>query len=104
MYLSISIDDTLYFYQYLKTHILVAYGQFLLLIDVSIQYRAQQLQIYEIFNLLVLHADVSVSIQNWQHIYRNYIWWNMQAVMITEQQYSTCLYDNGQFCKINVPF
>ena len=27
-----------------------------------------------------------------------------QAVMITEQQYSTCLHANGQFCKIDAPF
>ena len=24
--------------------------------------------------------------------------------MITEQQYSTCLHENGQFCKVDVPF
>ena len=45
MHLSISLDDTLHFYQYLNTHILIADGQFLLVIDVPIQNRAQQLQI-----------------------------------------------------------
>ena len=38
---------------------LVVGEQFLLLIDVSIQDRAQQLQIYEIFNLQVSHTDMS---------------------------------------------
>ena len=27
-----------------------------------------------------------------------------QAVVITEQQYSTCLHANGQFCMVDVPF
>ena len=58
MHLPISLDDTLHFYQYLKAHILIADGQFLLLIDVPVQDRAQQLQIYEVFNLPVLHGDV----------------------------------------------
>ena len=43
MHLPISSDNTLYFYQYLNTHVLIADGQFLLLIDVPIQNRAQQL-------------------------------------------------------------
>ena len=49
MYLPISLDDTLHFYQYLNTHVSIA-GHFLLLTDVSIQNRAQLLQIYEVFN------------------------------------------------------
>ena len=40
---------------------MVADGQYLLLIDVPKQDRAQQLQIYEIFNLPVQHGDVSVK-------------------------------------------
>ena len=37
MHLPISSDDTFHFYWYLNTHILIAEGQFLLLIDVPIQ-------------------------------------------------------------------
>ena len=40
MHLLKSSDDTLHFYLYLKTHMLVADGQFLLLIDVPIHDRA----------------------------------------------------------------
>ena len=40
MHLPVSLDDTLYFYRYLCTHILVA-EQFLLLINVPIQHLAQ---------------------------------------------------------------
>ena len=42
MYLPISSDNTLHFYWYLKTYMLVVGGQFLLLIDVPIQNRTQQ--------------------------------------------------------------
>ena len=45
MHLPISSDDTLHFYQYLNTHVFIGEGWFLLLIDVPIQNRAQQLQI-----------------------------------------------------------
>ena len=43
------------------------------------------------------------SVQNLQQIYRSHIWWK-QAVMITEQQYPTCLHANWQICKIDTPF
>ena len=46
MHLPMSSDDTLYFYRYLCTHILVAEEQFLLMIDVPIQDHTQQLKIY----------------------------------------------------------
>ena len=43
VHLPISSDDILHFYWFLNTHILIAEGQFLLLINVPIQNRAQQL-------------------------------------------------------------
>ena len=61
MHLPISSDDILNFYQYLNTHVLIAEGQFLLLIDVPIQKRAQQLQIYQVFILPVLHSNLSAQ-------------------------------------------
>ena len=45
MHLPISLDDTLHFYLYLNTQVLIGEGKFLLLIDVPIQNRAQQFQI-----------------------------------------------------------
>ena len=59
MHLPISSDNILHSYRYLKTHVLIAEEQFPLLIGVSIQDRAQKLQIYKIFNLPVPHGDVS---------------------------------------------
>ena len=46
IHLPISSDNTLHFYWYLNTHVLIADGKFLLLINLLIQNLAQQLQIY----------------------------------------------------------
>ena len=53
MHLPISSDDTLHFYQYLKTHKLLANRKCLFLINIFIQELAQQLKIYKVFNLPV---------------------------------------------------
>ena len=103
IHLPISLDDTLHFYQYFKTHMLIPYGWLLLLINVPIQNRAQQLKIYEIVYLSVPHSDISAHYKiNNKHIGVTYD--ETQAAVITKQQYSTCLYANGQFYKIDVPF
>ena len=103
MYLPISLDNALHFYRYLKTHVLVAEEQFLLLIDVPIQDRAQQPQIYKISNLPVSHGDMSGRYKiNDKYIGITHD--ETQAVVITEQQYSTCLHANGQFCKVDTLF
>ena len=57
LHLSVSSDDTLYFYRYLHTHILIANKQFLLLIDVPIQDRSQQMMIYKVFTLNIPHGN-----------------------------------------------
>ena len=89
MHLPISLDDTLYFYQYPNTHILVAEGQFLLLIDVPIQNRAQQLQIYEVFSLPVPHSNLSAQYKiNYKYIRMTYD--VTKAVAIMDQQYKAC--------------
>ena len=51
LHLPVSSDDTLHFYRYLHTHVLIANKQFLLLIDVPIQDRSQQIMIYESFHI-----------------------------------------------------
>ena len=59
MHLPVSLDDTLLFYRYLHTHILVAEEQFLLLTDVPIQDHMQQLKIYQVFNLPIPWGNLS---------------------------------------------
>ena len=57
MHLPVSSEDTLHFYHYLYTHVLIANWQFLLLIDVPIQDHSQHLSIYKIFTLDIPHGN-----------------------------------------------
>ena len=57
MHLPVSSEDTLHFYRYLCTHVLIANRQFLLLIDAPIQDHIQQLSIYKIFTLNIPHGN-----------------------------------------------
>ena len=56
LHLPVSSEDTLHLYQYLCTHILITNKQFLLLINIPIQDRTQQLSIYKIFTLDISHG------------------------------------------------
>ena len=57
LHLPVSPDDALHFYRYLCTHVLIENKQFLLLIDMPIQDRLQQITIHKILTL---------SIPTWQ--------------------------------------
>ena len=103
MHLPISLDDTLHFYCYLNTHVLIAEGQFLLLIDVPIQNRAKQLQIYEVFNLPVPHSSPSAQYKI-NHKYIGVTYDETKAVAHMDQQYISCQHTNRQFWRINAPF
>ena len=58
LHLPISSGDTLHFYHYLCTHVLIANKQFFLLINVPIQDWSQQLSFYKIlhwiFHMVIL--------------------------------------------------
>ena len=69
MHFPVSSEDTLHFYRYLHTHILIANRQFLLLIDVPIQDHTQQLPIYKIFALNIPHGNFTV----WYDISTQYL-------------------------------
>ena len=89
MHLPISLDDTLHFYWYLNTHVLIGDGQFLLLINVYIQNRAQQLQIYEVFGIPVLHSSLSAQYKiNYKYIGVTYDETKVDAIM--DQWYRAC--------------
>ena len=84
-------------------HVLIEDEQFLLLTDVPIQNRAQQLEIYEFFNLQVPHSNLSAEYKvNYKCIGVAYK--ETKAVAITNLQYRACQHTNGQFCQINAPF
>ena len=52
-------EDTLHFYRYLCTHILIENKQFLLLIDIPIQDRSCQITIHQILTLDIPHGNYS---------------------------------------------
>ena len=103
VHLPISSDNTLHFYWYLSTHVLIADGQFLLISDVPIQNRAQQLQIYETFSLPVPHSYLSAEYKvNYKYI--GVMYDETKAVAISDLQCRACQHANRHFWKINPPF
>ena len=102
MHLPVSSDDTLYFYRYLHTHVLVAEEQFLLLIDIPIQDHAQQLKINQVFNLLIPQGNLSAWYDT-DSKYLGILYDETKAIEILEQQFTTCQWSNGQFCKTDTP-
>ena len=102
MHLSVSSDDTLHFYRYLCTHVLIAEEQFLLLIDVPIHNHTQQLEIYQVFNLLIPKGNLSAQ----YGIYTKYLgisYDETKSIDNLEQQFTTCQWVNRQFCNIDAP-
>ena len=72
LHLPISPVDTLHFYQYLCTHVLIENKQFLLLINIPIQDRAHQITIHQVFTLDIPHGNYSASLWHqhsvlWSH-------------------------------------
>ena len=95
MHLPVSSEDTLHIYRYLCTHVLIADKHFLLLIDVPIQDYAQQPKIYDVFNLVIPHENLSAC-YNIVNKYLGITDDETKAVEISEQQFSPCqmLMDN----------
>ena len=59
LHLPVSLDDTLHFYRYLCMHILIENKQILLLINIPIQDRSQQITIHKILTLSIPHGNYS---------------------------------------------
>ena len=96
MHLPISSDDTLHFYRYLHTHILIPNEQFLLLIDVPIHDHGQQIEVYEVFNLDIPQGNYSLCFDI-ENKYLDIILDETSAIEISEDQFTTCKKANGQF-------
>ena len=71
-HLSTLSDDTLHFYWYLNIHMLIADGIFLLLIDVPIQDRTQQLNQWD-FQPTSLNQQNISSVQSPPQIHRSHL-------------------------------
>ena len=89
MHLPISSADALHFYKYLCIHVLVTDVQFLLLVDVPIQDHAQQMEIYEVFNLDIPHGNF-LTCYDIQNNYLGVTLDKTSAVEISEDQFKTC--------------
>ena len=103
LHLPISPEDTLHFYRYLYTHVLIENKQFLLLIDIPIQDRACQITIHQVFTLDIPHGNYSACYD----INTKYFRVTKDATMGLEPspaQFWTCQQANGQFCHISTPF
>ena len=86
MHLPVSSEDTLHFYRYLHTHVLIANRQFLLLIDVPIQDQTQQISIYRIFTLDIPHGNFTACYEV-DTKYLAITWDKTMAVEMLYQQY-----------------
>ena len=103
LHLPVSLEDTLHFYWYLCTHILITNKQFLLLIDVPIQDWSQQVSIYKIFTLDIPHGNFTAC-YDITTPYLGITQDETMAVEISPHQFSICQEANGQFCNILTPF
>ena len=102
MHLPIPSSDPLHFYRYLRMHMLVEENQFLLLIDIPIQDRAQQIQIYQIINLPVPVGNYSMR-YTMDTKYLGVTYDRTKAMDIPEEQFKLCKEANGQFCPLTTP-
>ena len=103
LHLPISPEDTLHFYRYLHTHILIENKQFLLLIDVPIQDRACQITVHQVFTLDIPHGNYSACYD----VNTKYLGVTKDATMgveLSTTQFQACQQANGQFCHISTPF
>ena len=103
LHLPILPEDTLHFYRYLHTHVLIENKQFLLLIDIPIQDRACQITIHQVFTLDIPYRNYSARYD----INTRYFGVTKDATMgveLSTAQFQTCQQANGQFCHISPPF
>ena len=103
LHLPISPEDTLHFYRYLHTNVLIENKQFLLLIDVPIQDRSQQITIHQILTLDIPQGHYSAHYD----VDTKYFGVTKDATMAVElstTQFQACQDANGQFCSITTPF
>ena len=103
LHLPVSSKDTIHFYCYLCTHVLIANKQFLLLIDVPIKDWSQQLTIYKIYILDIPHGNFTAH-YDVNTKYLGITQDETMAVEISPQQFRICQEANIQFCTIPTPF
>ena len=103
LHLPISPEDTLHFYRYLHTHILIENKQFLLLIDIPIQDRACQITVHQVFTLDIPYGNYSAC-YDMNTRYFGVTKDVTMGVELSTMQFQICQQANGQFCHISTPF
>ena len=96
LHLPVPSENTLHFYHYLHSHVLITNKQFLLPIDVPIQDWLQQLSIYKIFTLDIPHGNFTAH-YNGSTKYFRVTQDKTMAVEISPQQFRICQEAHGQF-------
>ena len=99
LHLPISPVDTLHFYRYLCTHVLIENK----LIDIPIQDRAHQITIHHVFTLDIPHGNYSAH----YNINTSHFGVTKDVTMgleLSSTQFEICQQANGQFCHISTPF
>ena len=103
LHLPILPEDTLHFYRYLHTHILIENKQFILLIGVPIKDRSRQITIQQTLILDIPQGNYSAHYD----VDTKYLGVTKDATMAVElstTQFQACQEGNGQFCSITTPF
>ena len=103
LHLPTSPEDTLHFYKYLCTHVLIKKKQFLLLVDIPIQDRSRQIIIHQILTLDIPHGNYSA----YYDVHTKYFGVTKNATMAVElstTQFQACQHGNGPLCSITTPF
>ena len=102
MGLPISSSATLHAYRYMRTHMLAAASEFILLIDIPIQDKSQQYQLYQVINLPVPHQNTTAKYAiDTEFVAISYNEDNL--IPVTSSQFTECLKANGQFCHLPAP-
>ena len=103
LHLLVLQDDTLHFYRYLCTHVLIRNKQFLLLFDMPIQDRSQQITIHDILTLSIPYGNYSACYD----INTKYLGITKDETMVVElstTQFWVCQEASNQFCSMTTPF
>ena len=103
LHLPISPEDTLHFYRYLHTHILIENKHFLLLIDIPIQDRACQITVHQVFTLDISYRNYSAC-YDMNSRYFGVTKDVTSRVELSTMQFQICQQANGQFYHISTPF
>ena len=102
LHLLISLEDNLHLYRFPHKHVLIAKKQFLLLTDVPIQDKSQQITIYQVFSLHIPHGNFQQG-YNIDTKYLGITSDDTMAMALSTSHFKTCQTANSHFCSLSTP-